>query len=92
MMKIEIVSSEIREQAGTSQKTGKSYYIRKQQAFAHLDGQKYPVAFVLHVPNDRQPYVPGFYSIDETSFYVDRFGALGLFQELKLVPVVQPRS
>lgn len=91
-MKIEIVSSEIREQAGTSQKTGKPYHIRKQQAFAHLEGQKYPVSFVLNVPNDRQPYTSGFYSIDETSFYVDRFGGLGLSQELRLVPFVQPRT
>lgn len=59
-MKIEIVSSEIREQSGTSQKTGKPYHIRKQQAFAHLEGNKYPIAFTLNVPNDRQPYAPNF--------------------------------
>lgn len=85
-MKIEIVSNDIREQSGTSQKTGKAYHIRKQQAFAHLDGQKYPIGFTLNVPNDRQPYAPGMYQIDEKSFYVDRFGALGLSQELALTP------
>ena len=85
-MKIEIVSAEIREQSGVSQKTGKNYHIRKQQAFAHLEGQKYPVAFVLNVPNDRQPYLPGFYSIDDTTFYVDKFGGLSVSQEIKLVP------
>ena len=85
-MKIEIVSAETREQSGVSQKTGKNYHIRKQQAFAHLDGQKYPVAFTLNVPNDRQPYAPGFYQLNECSFFVDRFGALGLSQELRLVP------
>ena len=53
-----------------SLKTGKPYHIRKQQAYAHLEGQKYPVAFTLNVPNDRQPYLPGFYSIDESTFYV----------------------
>ncbi len=85
-MKIEIVSNDIREQSGTSQKTGKAYHIRKQQAFAHLDGVKYPIAFTLNVPNDRQPYAPGMYQIDEKSFFVDRFGALGLSQELALIP------
>lgn len=91
-MKIEIVSADVREQSGVSQKTGKNYHIRKQQAFAHLDGQRYPVSFVLNVSHDCQPYAAGFYSIDDTSFYVDRFGRLGLPQELKLVPVVSPRS
>jgi len=85
-MKIEIISAEIREQSGVSQKTGKNYHIRKQQAFAHMDGQKYPIAFTLNVPNDSQPYAPGFYQLNETSFFVDRFGALGLAQELRLVP------
>lgn len=85
-MKIEIVSNEIREQSGVSQKSGKPYHIRKQQAFAHLEGQKYPIAFTLNVPNDRQPYAPGMYQIDEKSFFVDRFGALGLSQELVLIP------
>ena len=91
-MKIEIVSAEIREQSGVSQKTGKNYHIRKQQAFAHLDGQKYPVAFTLNVPNDRHPYSPGFYTIDETTFYIDKFGGLAVSQEMKLVPAGSPRS
>lgn len=85
-MRIEIVTNEIREQSGTSKKTGKPYHIRKQNAFAHLDGQKYPIGFTLNVPNDRQPYAPGMYQIEEKSFYVDRFGALGLSQELMLIP------
>lgn len=85
-MKIEIVSAEIRDQSGVSQRTGKNYHIRKQQAFAHLDGLKYPIGFTLNVPNDSQPYLPGFYQINEVSFFVDRFGALGLSQELRLVP------
>lgn len=86
-MRIEIVSNDIREQSGVSQKTQKPYHIRKQQAFAHLDGQKYPIGFTLNVPNDRQPYAPGMYQIEEKSFFVDRFGALGLSQELALVPI-----
>jgi hypothetical protein len=86
-MKIEIVSNEIREQSGVAQKTGKPYHIRKQQAFAHIEGVKYPVAFTLNVPNDRKPYEPGMYQLVETNFYVDRFGALGLSQELVLTPV-----
>lgn len=85
-MKIEIVSNEIREQSGNSQKTGKAYHIRKQSAFAHLEGSKYPIAFTLNVPNDRKPYEPGMYQLVETNFYVDRFGALSLSQELVLTP------
>lgn len=88
-MKIEIVSAETREQSGVSQKTGKNYHIRKQQGFVHLDGQKYPVAFTLNVPNDCQPYSPGFYQLNESSFFVDRFGAFALSQELRLVPSPQ---
>lgn len=90
-MKIEIVSAETREQSGVSQKTGKNYHIRKQQAFVHLDGRKYPVEFVFNVPNDRQPYLPGFYSVDDISFFVDKFGGLGISHEIKLTPV-PPRS
>ena len=85
-MKIEILSSEVTEHSGVGKTSGKPFHMRKQKAFAHLEGQKYPIEFVLNVPNDRQPYAPGFYTIDETTFYVDKFRGLALSQEMKLVP------
>ncbi|MDX1751475.1 MAG: single-stranded DNA-binding protein [Methylophaga sp.] len=88
-MKIEILSQEIRTQSGTSKRTGNPYAIRKQTGFAHFDGEPYPVKMELNLPDGAIPYAPGNYTLDEKSFYVDRYGSLAVSGELKLKPAAQ---
>lgn len=91
-MKIEIVSADVREISGTSSKTGKAYNMKKQDAYVHLDGQKYPVKFEFTLEDKATPYAPGWYSLDESSYFVDRFSNLQLGGTLKLTPTQQVRA
>ncbi|AWA06641.1 single-stranded DNA-binding protein [Aeromonas hydrophila] len=87
-MKIEIANVNVRNQSGTSQKTGKPYSMNKQEAYLHLDGQPYPVRFEFNLADGATPFQKGFYTVTDKSFIVDRFGSLALSGQLELVPVV----
>lgn len=87
-MKIEIANVNVRNQSGTSQRTGKAYSMNKQEAYLHLDGQPYPVRFEFNLAEGAQPYQKGFYTVNDKSFIVDRFGSLGVSGQLDLIPVV----
>lgn len=87
-MKIEIANVSVRNQSGTSQRTGKPYSMEKQEAYLHLDGQPYPVKFEFTLAQGATPYQKGFYTITDKTFIVDRFGSLGVSGQLDLVPVV----
>lgn len=86
-MKIEIANVSVRNQSGTSQRTGKAYSMDKQEAYLHLDGQPYPVKFELTLPQGATPYQKGFYSVTDKSFIVDRFGSLSVSGQLELTPI-----
>jgi len=86
-MKIEICSAEVTTQQGTVKngaRAGQQYSLRKQQAFCHIEGQKYPSPFTLVLPDDVQVYQPGLYNLQESSFYVDKYGQLALGSRLVL--------
>jgi hypothetical protein len=87
-MKIEIAHVTVRNQSGTSQRTGKPYSMDKQEAYLHLDGQPYPVKFEFTLAQGATPFQKGFYTVTDKSFIVDRFGSLGVSGQLDLVPVV----
>jgi hypothetical protein len=77
-MKIEIQSSEVKSRSGTSQKTGRPYTIREQQAYAHIPTSAYPVEISINLRGDEQPWSPGMYQLDDASFFVDRFKSLSI--------------
>lgn len=87
-MRIEIQSAEFQVQSGTvknGSRAGQSYSIRKQDVWVHLEGQPYPIRAVVNLEDNKPPYQPGFYKLDEKSFFVDRFNSLTLGR-LALVP------
>ena len=93
-MKIEIVTDKVTVKSGTSQRTQKPYSINKQEGFLFTEGAKYPVRFEFNLADGATAYAPGFYKLDESSFFVDRFGALSLSGQLVLLPLTaaQPAS
>lgn len=76
MIKIEIESQTVVTRSGTSQKTGKPYTIREQAALLFRDGEKYPERIKLTLDDGLTPYAPGFYSLHDSSFSVNRYDAL----------------
>jgi len=98
-MRIEIQTAEFQVQNGTVKngpRAGQPYSIRKQDAWVHLDGQPYPVRIVINLEDNKPPYQPGFYALDEKSFFVDRFASLSLgrlqLQPEKLAAVPASRA
>lgn len=86
-MKIEIVSSTVKNKSGTSA-ANKPYSINKQEGFLFTEGAKYPVRFEFNLADGATAFAPGMYSLCESSYYVDRYGALSLSGQLVLVPIV----
>jgi len=83
MIKVEVPSTEVFERSGVSSKTGKSYHIREQRAYAHLPSGKYPQEIIISLRDDQAPYAPGLYQLDPMGFYVSRFKSLDY--KLKLI-------
>lgn len=77
MINIEVKSAETRYVSGTSQK-GKPFSFYKQDAYAHLPGEPYPIRVEISHDKSEQAYQPGMYTILPDSFYVDRFNSLTL--------------
>lgn len=77
-MRIEIQSTDLFTKSGNAKTTGKPYSIRKQDAWAHIEGQPYPVRISFNLEDNAAPYQIGMYVLDERSFYVDKFGNLSI--------------
>ena len=85
-MLIEVHAAECRRRQFTSA-AGRPVDLREQAAWFHQPGQPYPVPLKLTLPKDQpEPYAVGKYTLDPSSFYVDRFGALNVSPRLKPVP------
>lgn len=91
-MKVEITSTETKTISGVSSRTNKPYNLNKQKGYLHLEGQKYPSAFEFTLADNATPYPNGFYTVDESSFFIDRFGSLNVSGSLKLVPLAAARA
>ena len=86
MINIEIKSAETRYVNGVSKASGKPFQFYKQDAYAHLKDEPYPVRVEISHDKAEQAYQPGMYHILPESLYVDRFNSLTLGR-LKLAPV-----
>jgi hypothetical protein len=94
MMRIEVKSTDIFPFSGISQKTGKPFSIRNQEAYAFTvdDNGKprpYPELIKLSLDDNQLAYPVGFYTIQAQSLFVDKFQRLSIGR-LSLVSV--PRS
>ncbi|PID50320.1 MAG: DNA-binding protein [Proteobacteria bacterium] len=87
MLKIEFVSEEIVEKSGTAKGNGRPYHIRTQKGYAHIPGSRYPVEIGVNLSVDQAPFPKGFYQLQPSSFYVNKFKQLSLSSELDLQPV-----
>lgn len=84
-MKIEITGS-AQTRSGRSQ-GGRDYSITTQQAYLH-NGNPYPTEMKIQVENEMNAYAKGMYDlpVNSDNFYVDKYGALSLARNLKLIP------
>lgn len=80
-MRIEVKNEELKRVSGTSSR-GKDYNFHTQQAYAHLPGKPYPVEIKLTIDAGNSAYKLGFYELSNDSFYVDKYGNLGLSPKL----------
>ncbi len=79
MIKVEITDETFQIKQGTSQRTGKPYSIREQEAWGYFyspDGKAHPHPQRIRVSlgDMQEPYKRGMYQIAPESFYPDRFG------------------
>ena len=76
MPRIEIESTQVKERSGRSERTGREYNIREQQALLFKVGSRYPDKIKITLDEDARPYPVGVYELDDESFYPSRFGSL----------------
>lgn len=86
MLVIEIESTELKVKTGTSARTGKPYQIREQTAYVHIPPAKYPQPIKVTLEDDAQPYPPGQYQLDDSSFFVGRYDDLQMRPRLIPAP------
>ena len=75
-MKIEIESTKIEERTGTSERTGRGYVIREQQALMFKDGERFPDKIKLNLQAGQSAYQVGIYDLDDKSFGLSRYGSI----------------
>lgn len=80
-------TSRIEERSGVSEKTGKEWHIRTQEAYVKLGGE-FPVQIKVRLEKDQVPYQPGFYVIHPASFKTSAYFDLQV-ADIILVPVEQ---
>jgi hypothetical protein len=83
MIKIEIKSTEIFPFSGISQKTGKPFSIRNQEAYAytfdeHGNPRPYPELVKISLDDQQLPHPVGFYILKPESVFVDKFQRLAI--------------
>lgn len=84
MPKVIIESSELNVRAGVSQRTGKPYELREQEALLRAERLAGPIRITL--ASNQPPYEPGEYEIDwERSLSFGRFNALEFRPFLKAI-------
>ena len=78
MIRINVEDTKVDEYSGVSQKTGKPFHIRKQEAWCILPGEKKERPIFIQLEEDQEPYQPGSYILDSSCFYIDRYDSLSL--------------
>jgi hypothetical protein len=89
-VKIEIQNDAVTTRAGVSA-AGKNYSIRNQEAWFHQVGVPYPTRIELSLDNNQAPWSVGEYSLDEKSFFVDKYRRLSVGR-LKLIPISKAKA
>jgi hypothetical protein len=84
-MKIEM-DSKIEHREFTKRETGEVFKFSEQQAYLHVEGERYPLPFALSLPDGHQGYAPGFYRIGLSSFQIEK-NRLTLKRNLDLEPI-----
>uniref|UniRef100_A0AAU8B5L8 DNA-Binding protein G5P n=1 Tax=Dulem virus 52 TaxID=3145763 RepID=A0AAU8B5L8_9VIRU len=85
LLKVQIFpTSRIDERSGVSQKTGKDWFIRTQEAYIDLGGQ-FPVMVKIPLQKDQVPYGVGFYVVHPSSFKISGYADLQV-GDIVLVP------
>jgi hypothetical protein len=90
MQRIEFQSAEVFTKSGTSNRTGKAYNLREQEAFLHM-GSGYPIKCRITLGQDQAPYAPGVYEM-RTPLSVGKFDSLQANRDLGLVQVSKPAA
>lgn len=85
-LKIE-VTSKVTTKTVTKKSTGEVFNIPEQECWAHIPGQQYPQRVVRSVGKGAQPLAAGVYVLAPSSFYVDRFGNLGIKGQFEVLPI-----
>ena len=91
MQRIEIVSTEIKSKSGDSERTGKPWTIRWQDAVLHDTRKKYPASCQVNLAKGQAPYAVGTYDI-EGPLSVNGFDSLQMSRDLGLVPVKSAKA
>jgi len=79
-IRIEIKSTEVSVRSGIG-KSGRPYEIVEQIGFIELNDERRKLR--INVDKGAQPYAPGEYTLDESSFSVDQYGGLAVRVRLK---------
>ncbi|HEB5398756.1 single-stranded DNA-binding protein (plasmid) [Escherichia coli] len=79
MLTVEIHESQVsvKERSGVSQKSGKPYTIREQEAYIDLGGV-YPALFNFNLEDGQHPYPAGKYRVHPASFKINNFGQVAV--------------
>lgn len=72
---IEVENAQIVTRAGVSDRTGKPYSIREQQALMFREGERYPLRIKVILDEGMSAYPPGRYTFSDLSYDVSRYGA-----------------
>lgn len=88
MIKVQIESTAVETKQGTSQRTGKPYAIREQEAWGYFtdpEGKPHPHPQRIRITlgDEQQPYATGLYIIAPESMYPDRFGQVTVRAKLR---------
>ena len=83
---IEVENAQIVTRSGVSDRTGKPYTIREQQALMFREGERYPERIKVTLDEGMSAYPPGRYTFSDASYVVSRFGAPTLRPLLVRIP------
>lgn len=86
-VRVEVSSSMVETKSGTS-KMGKAYTIREQECWIHTTDKQgqtrpHPERAVVPLDDGQPPYPVGSYTVCPSSFYVGRFGMVGVRLRLR---------
>lgn len=85
VLKIEM-DSKVEHREFTKRETGEVFKFAEQQAYLHVEGERYPLPFSLSLPDGHAGYAPGFYRIGLSSFQIEK-NKLTLKRNLDLEPI-----